>query len=192
MDNKLFNRFKDKVESLSGEIFYARDAEAAGDLVSRMVYELGSPVVGLADSPLIDRSGLKEKIAALGAAVFDSNLGAHGVDLVLGISEMDLGIAETGTLAQDAFDLEKRIVSMLPEVHFALLQGKNIVSGLSDALNFFYRKGIPPGYIAFISGPSRTADIERVLTIGVHGPGKLVVVVVDEAGEGKNRGKKRA
>ena len=68
----------------------------------------------------------------------------------------------------------------LPEIHVALLPARRILGGLADVVPKL-RPGRAP-YISFLTGPSRTADIERVLTIGVHGPSRLVVVVHDGDG----------
>lgn len=96
----------------------------------------------------------------------------------VGISEMDWGAASTGTLVQEAAEVDQRLVSTLPPLHVALIGTARILPDLAAVLR---RTG--PGrtnYLAMITGPSRTADIERVLTIGVHGPARLVIVAVDD------------
>ncbi|HBA87893.1 MAG TPA: lactate utilization protein [Geobacter sp.] len=101
----------------------------------------------------------------------------------IGISEMTFAVADTGSLVQDQGAVDQRLVSALTEIHIALVPSANIVP---DKLSLFTR--ISPKtsrYIAFITGPSRTADIERVLTIGVHGPERLVIIFVDELGGAK-------
>jgi len=96
----------------------------------------------------------------------------------VGISQLDWAIAGTGTLVQDATAVEKRLVSTLPPIHLAVLGTERILADFSSVLQRLQPEQI--NYIAFITGPSRTADIERVLTIGVHGPERLIVVVVDD------------
>jgi L-lactate dehydrogenase complex protein LldG len=96
----------------------------------------------------------------------------------VGISQLDWAIAATGTLVQDATAVEKRLVSTLPPIHLAVLGTERILADFNSVLQRLQPEQI--NYIAFITGPSRTADIERVLTIGVHGPERLIVVVVDE------------
>ena len=84
---------------------------------------------------------------------------------------------------QDQSAVEQRLVSSLTEIHIALVATGNILDGkraLFERLNPSTSR-----YIAFITGPSRTADIERVLTIGVHGPKRLVIVFVDELSGGR-------
>jgi L-lactate dehydrogenase complex protein LldG len=98
----------------------------------------------------------------------------------VGISQMEWAVADTGSLVQDQSAVEQRLVSSLTSIHIALVATGNIVHGkkaLFERINPATSR-----YIAFITGPSRTADIERVLTIGVHGPERLVIVFVDELG----------
>jgi len=98
----------------------------------------------------------------------------------VGISQMEWALSDTGSLVQDQTAVEQRLVSSLTEIHIALVPSANLLAG---KLELFQR--INPAksrYLAFVTGPSRTADIERVLTIGVHGPQRLVIIFVDELG----------
>ncbi len=95
----------------------------------------------------------------------------------LGVSQMDWAIAETGTLVQAASQPEQRLVSTLPPAHLAILPTDRILPDMAAVLARLSPRD--DGYLAFVTGPSRTADIERVLTIGVHGPERLYVVCVD-------------
>ncbi len=98
----------------------------------------------------------------------------------VGISQMTWALADTGSLVQDQSAVAERLVSSLPSVHIALVPTGNILEGkkaLFERVNPRTAR-----YIAFITGPSRTADIERVLTIGVHGPERLLILFVDELG----------
>jgi L-lactate dehydrogenase complex protein LldG len=99
----------------------------------------------------------------------------------MGISQMDWGLADTGSVAQDATGIEQRLVSTLPWIHVAILPTSAILPDLPTLL-----ARVDParmGYVSIITGPSRTADIERVLTIGVHGPERLVILCVDNLPE---------
>lgn len=96
----------------------------------------------------------------------------------IGICEMGWALADTGSLVADQTAVEQRLASTLPAIHIAIIGTDRI---LADKAAVFSR--ISPAtsrYIAFITGPSRTADIERVLTIGVHGPKRLVILFIDE------------
>jgi len=95
----------------------------------------------------------------------------------VGISTAQAGIAETGTLVLDSTYERHRLVSLVPPVHIAIINASSIVETLSDALTLLQKgKEISPA-ITFITGPSRTADIELTLAIGVHGPQELFVIV---------------
>jgi L-lactate dehydrogenase complex protein LldG len=66
----------------------------------------------------------------------------------------------------------------LPPLHIAFLDARNILPGLEEAIDLI--SGVfNRGYLSLITGPSRTADIERVLTIGVHGPGRFVLIAAE-------------
>lgn len=102
---------------------------------------------------------------------------ARAAEVKFGLSQMDWALADTGTLVQDATAPGARLVSTLPPIHIALLPTGRILPDLPALLQ---RTNLAAcGYAALITGPSRTADIERVLTIGVHGPRRLVIVCID-------------
>jgi L-lactate dehydrogenase complex protein LldG len=106
----------------------------------------------------------------------------HIGNIQTGFTLGDWGIAETATLVLDSTSEDVRIATMLSETHVALLSRSRINSeamGLEPELNEIMRTA--PRYLSFISGASRTADIERVLTIGVHGPQELHLLILDEA-----------
>lgn len=103
-------------------------------------------------------------------------------EALVGISAMECGVAQTGTLLSDSSSVDRRLVSTLPPVHIAILPVSRIVADMATALTRLDVRRCP--FIAAITGPSRTADIERVLTIGVHGPRKLVILLVDDRANG--------
>jgi len=91
----------------------------------------------------------------------------------------DWGIAETGTLVLKSASEDIRLATMLAEVHVALLAQSRILPDaetLAPQLNAILLDETP-SYTAFITGASRTADIERVLAIGVHGPQELHILI---------------
>jgi L-lactate dehydrogenase complex protein LldG len=91
---------------------------------------------------------------------------------------MDWALANTGTLVQTADEVDKRLVSTLPLLHIAIVSTAALLPDLPAVLTRVDPR--KSAYLSFITGPSRTADIERVLTIGVHGPERLIIVMVDE------------
>lgn len=104
----------------------------------------------------------------------------QGADQV-GITGAAYGVADTGTIVVCSGPEGGRVESLLPPVHIALLRASDLVGGLPELLAALTRDGRfeTCSAVTLITGPSRTADIELTLTIGVHGPKQLFVVVVD-------------
>ena len=88
------------------------------------------------------------------------------------VAHASRGIAETGTCVVETDDEETRLSTMLPETSIIVLKTSGIVQRLADIAPYLRerQKDARVSYTSFITGPSRTADIERVGAIGVHGP----------------------
>jgi L-lactate dehydrogenase complex protein LldG len=176
----LFETFKARAEAASAEVHRFPALGEALSFISGLLNEQG-----VAEGPqpgAVWAGGAPEGCGPCPGVSFEVTRAAAAGARV-GISRMDWALADTGTLVQDATAVEQRLVSTLPPVHVALVGSDRL---LPDLAGLFGR--IDPGragYLAMITGPSRTADIERVLTIGVHGPLRLIVVFVD-AMEGGN------
>lgn len=97
---------------------------------------------------------------------------------IAGATEADYGIAETGTVVEVSGPGRSRLASLLPESHLVALPVERLRAGLGEVLAEIEAKGVPGAAVTLVTGPSRTADIEQVLTIGVHGPGRVHVVLV--------------
>ncbi len=96
-----------------------------------------------------------------------------------GISQALYGLADTGSVVLAASPDEPRARSLLPEVHVSLLAEDRILPGLAEL--FEALGGEPPSALAIVTGPSRSADIEQKLVVGVHGPGEVHVVLMPPA-----------
>lgn len=106
------------------------------------------------------------------------------IDAGLGISGVDYALAETGTLVLLAAENKARSTSLLPPVHIALVKPDQFISGLDDLFPLVKYDLAVSGQslssaVTFITGPSRTADIELTLVVGVHGPQELHVILLD-------------
>ena len=103
---------------------------------------------------------------------------AQGSDLV-GITGAFCAIAETGTLMMLSGPRTPATTSLLPETHIAVVKTHRIVRGMEEAWNLLRSEhGTVPRAVNFISGPSRTADIEQTLVLGAHGPYRVHIVLV--------------
>lgn len=98
-------------------------------------------------------------------------------DCDLGITEVDFALSETGTLVLTSSAVKPRLVSLLPRIHLAILNPMNVISNL----DLLFKETKNSKYSIFITGPSRTADIELTVSLGVHGPQTLIVWVLEPA-----------
>jgi L-lactate dehydrogenase complex protein LldG len=103
---------------------------------------------------------------------------SHGGDK-LGITGAFCALAETGTLMLLSGENTHATTSLLPENHVAIVSASRIVRTMEDGWDLLRRERTSlPRQVNFVSGPSRTADIEMTLVIGAHGPFRVHVVVV--------------
>lgn len=113
-----------------------------------------------------DRTALRDRVA-----------GAE-----LGVTGVDFAVAETGSLILTSGPGRGRAVSLLPPYHVALFGRAQLVPGLDEvgvAFEALHASGLDGASITFITGPSRTADIELTLTRGVHGPREVLAIFVE-------------
>lgn len=95
----------------------------------------------------------------------------------IGLTGCDAAIAETGSLVLISGEGKARTASLLPFEHLAIVRRSDIYQSMREYFEKQRAEVARAAYLNIITGPSRTADIELSLTLGVHGPGKLTVVV---------------
>ncbi|MCK9380004.1 MAG: lactate utilization protein C [Sulfuritalea sp.] len=104
--------------------------------------------------------------------------GARDADLV-GITGCFCAVAETGTLMMCSSPDTPAAVSLLPETHIAVVQASRILPYMEDAWALARKElGSLPRAVNFISGPSRTGDIEQTIVLGAHGPYRVHLIIV--------------
>ena len=124
------------------------------------------------DTPHLRQLGVAEILNSLGVELVSPNADKHDMALCdLGITEADYLLPETGTLVLRSSADKPRAVSLLPRVHLAVVRPEMLRADMHQV--FAEAKG--SNYLVFITGPSRTADIELTVTLGVHGPKNLYV-----------------
>ncbi len=134
----------------------------------------------LPDFSSAKRLGIRDLLEKAGVKTIVGNFRKTDSPLAAGLTGANFGLADTGTLVLESTGEDIRLASSLPERHFVLLDpAKILVDGMAAVphLRALHQRD-PRNYIAYITGPSRTADIERILTIGVHGPKELHILLV--------------
>lgn len=123
-----------------------------------------------------------EKVCAAGdLKLVNKGLRDHLAGVTLGFTIADYGIAETGTLVINCPSEELRLATMICDFHVAVLpMGKIRKSAYDLEAELTKMFSTSPDYTSFITGASRTADIERVLALGVHGPLELHILLMEE------------
>ncbi|HEX7810704.1 MAG TPA: lactate utilization protein C [Burkholderiales bacterium] len=104
-----------------------------------------------------------------------------GGDDKVGVTGAFCAIAENGTLMLLSGEHTHATTSLLPETHIAVVPASRVVRAMEDGWDLLRNeRGDMPRQVNFVSGPSRTADIEMTLVMGVHGPFRVHVIVVDQ------------
>jgi len=179
----LFTQFQQRLSSAGGESHQvARLAEAADLIAAHPALIAGEIVV----PPNFGRhqhwGAILPLLSSKGITIREAGSPASVADAPAGLSGAELSVAETGSVLLAENALEARVVSMLTLTHFVLVSEDKLVPMLDDAaviLQRLTRAGSDQRhYCSFVTGPSRTADIERTLTIGVQGPKTLCVMIV--------------
>jgi L-lactate dehydrogenase complex protein LldG len=169
--------FVQKFENLGGKSFRVSDTSAVVPAIAELLAQKSavasnSPflrkcgVTGLAQvqAGFTDRDQLKESCAAAD----------------IGITSVDYALAATGSFVLLSSPNEARLVSLLPPVHIAIFPRSRILANLDEMLSILPRPADQTSSMVLITGPSRTADIEQILVRGVHGPGEIYAVIVDQ------------
>lgn len=177
---KLYERFKAKLEAVSGECYHVNTAIEAGELIGKVLIEKGIENVALLNDAISQKGNFEQLIKDKGITVYTDHFREVTPEAQAGITQVNYAIAELGTLVQADSDVNQRLCSTLIPFHIALISTAKLIPTLKEMMATLHELPEIPGFVGFITGPSRTSDIERVLTIGVHGPKQLVVVFVDE------------
>lgn len=168
----LIDNFKKNLESVGGHCMVVSDDREAANQGRTIIEKIGAKKIAISDSVLVSsvigsETGIEFIENAKVETLFDCDLG---------ITSAQWAIAETGTLVLES-DLEShRLTSLVPPVHLCLIKAVNIRQTLGEILELTSRE--LSRTITFITGASRTSDIELTLAIGVHGPGELYVIII--------------
>ena len=128
-------------------------------------------------TPDLVKWGVAASLEALGVEIVSAQADKHlAAACELGVTGVDAALPETGTLQLLSSPERPRVVSLLPRVHLAIFTPAVLRGDLHQA----FASARNAGYSVFVTGPSRTSDIELTLTLGVHGPKSLYAWVMNE------------
>jgi len=184
---RLAEQFVTEATAVEAEVFVASNFEAARQQVrhwlaehkaQRIVCTASSRVAALEVESLVPPGCTVQSVDAF-ASEAERRAALLAADV--GISEADAALADTGTLVELSGSGRGRLVSLLAPVHIALVSRRNLFPDLATFFRAFKIREQThiSSAVTFITGPSRTADIEQILTLGVHGPGVLCIALVD-------------
>jgi L-lactate dehydrogenase complex protein LldG len=182
---ELAKRFELELTRVGGRFHVACTNDAARAYVENLISIKQARAVVSWDAPVIDEMGLSERLESAGVRFITNDERGSGAEFInmaieagIGITAVDYALADTGTLVLITGAGRARSVSLLPPVHVAVLKPQQIISGLDELIPLLNVE--LASAVVFITGPSRTADIELTLVVGVHGPQELHVILLSQ------------
>ena len=187
VSGKYWDDFAENTKAAATELIHAGTWQEAEQLLQGLVQDMEAKeilAVGGEENPRLGM--MYQHLESDGRTVYTDKfaIAEHAPQADLGISTAEFGVGESGSVCVDTASYESRVTGMLPPTHIVFLQTDHMVKNIDTAFRVI-AKVYKKGYMGFITGPSRTADIERVLSLGVHGPGRFIVIAVDEPAKGR-------
>lgn len=164
---------------LKAELHHVADAAAAAAFLADLARDRTWKRVAIHGHPLVAAAA-----AALACDAYRVDAGPFDKDALeacdAGLTSCEVLVAQTGSVLVSSASCGGRALSVLPHVHVVVATADQVVPTLGDALHAIRERhaGRLPSMLSFITGPSRTGDIERILVLGAHGPKELIVILV--------------
>jgi L-lactate dehydrogenase complex protein LldG len=172
----LVEKFRTELELLHGEFHEADSSKDAAAWLKDYVLKNHFQKIARAPQPeiLALTSGIEAKTIQVG-----NDAGRNLQEFDLGITGCSCLIARTGTVMLTSQSGHGRVLSVLPHAHLVIARRSQLVPDLKDAYEWLRKESAPnnPSMVTFITGPSRTADIEKILVLGAHGPKRLAILL---------------
>ncbi len=169
-------RFEAMARDAGMDIRRAGNTQHLIDAIEEIVTETGARRVLCPPQDWPGRAEVLERLRSLGCQIAARPSKEEIFAADLGLTSASAGIAETGSLVEVSGSESSRLASLAPPVHVAVLSASAI---LGDLIDWAERAAPLPAHLTFITGPSKSADIEQQLVVGVHGPGRVFVLIVE-------------
>lgn len=171
--------FQQMLEAVGGKTVRVSSDKQAAEVIDQIITKTAARRVAVSDAVIVARLAalIKSDVDRVDSTAKSGEL----LNCDIGITSAQWAIAETGTLVLVSDSERHRLISLVPPVHIAVIESSQICVSLDEALLLVRGEGEAglSRAVTFITGPSRTGDIEMVLTIGVHGPQQLHVIIID-------------
>jgi L-lactate dehydrogenase complex protein LldG len=187
LHERMISMFIAQVASVGGHVARVPDLAGARDYIFKLATTSNAKRIAVCARGLTDgffhRDSPFEGLEIADRTDVPSEKFFNAVKMAdIGVTLVDLAVAETGTIILATSDESERLVTALPRIHVALLPCSKLVFSLQDAelhLSKFLEEAGRGGAISLITGPSRTSDIAGRLVVGVHGPQELHVCLLN-------------
>ena len=175
--DEMADQFKTRWVAVGGEFYKVPGPEALNGVLAEVLSSSSGQRAALAPSAAALAPGLEDTLRGLGI----EPVGPHpesAREAGLGLTGVFTAMAYSGTLMVTSREPGELSASLAPPVHVALIPRDRLVYGPRAAIRRLVEAGLPRG-AALITGPSRTADIELTLVMGVHGPGRTAALLLE-------------
>jgi L-lactate dehydrogenase complex protein LldG len=178
MDRNLYvDLFVQKFENLGGKALRVRNSSSVVPAIAELLVQKHAIA---SNSPFLRKCGITGLVQVHAGFTERDELKEACAGADIGITSVDYALAATGTFVMLSSPNEARLISLLPPIHIAIFPRSRLLANLDELLSILPRPAAQTSSMVLITGPSRTADIEQILVRGVHGPGEIYAVIVDE------------
>lgn len=173
--------FAGRLQALNVRVERVADSDVAASFLAQITAEVGAPAAVVSSELTSSAPGLAAALTGRGVAWVNPTDVAASRDAPVGVSLAALGVAETGSVLLAEATLTDRAVGMLAKTHVVVVRTETLAPSLDEAAQAIKTLALRRGgaYASLVTGPSRTADIELSLSLGVQGPEHVVVLLVD-------------
>lgn len=176
------NQFAQALEKVKGEVYLTADKDEAWKVLKNVLDELNAQKIVVDGDEFLKQLNPKDLDSSrewFFVGKTEGDLRGFCANADAGITGADAALAETGSVIIKMNASQSRLSSLLPPVHIVLLPVSKIIPDIFTWTAS--RSGELPSQLVIISGPSKTADIEQTLVVGVHGPKRFIVIVCDDS-----------
>lgn len=183
----LVDQFTQELNALAGQVYSAKTSQEVTKIIRQILNKHGAKQLISWGSDWLEPRQLVATLTAAGIEIVDSELPVIAADRKVKLTALDKikvgltgahgALADTGAIALISGPGRGRLASLLPPVHIAILPQQKLYPSLPAFLAAHHEATTAGSNLVFIAGPSRTGDIEMTLTMGVHGPGELYVIL---------------